>query len=122
MRGILNRIETRAKDTARAAALTMLGLIFGFCGLICLSAALWIVIASSEGALVAFIAIGLIYVALGFGCVAVGAMQRSGSPHAYKDDQAHRHPPDHHSREPLVQLAEGFAAGLQAGRAARDSR
>jgi len=122
MCGILTQIESRVKVTARAAALTLLGRSFGLCAVACLSAVLWIVIASSEGALIAFSAIGLIYLALGFFCIALGVAQRAGNEHGHPSNHPHSGPAGRDTREPLVQLAEGFAAGLQAGRAARDSR
>ncbi|HKL56481.1 phage holin family protein [Marivita sp.] len=117
MPGFLTGIETRARQAARSAAFAMIGVIFAIIGLGFLTAGLWIVIAAYEGALIAFVAIGALYLILGLGFMALGRQPVGGS------SEAPRPAADAPARQdPFVQIAEGFATGMQAGRAARDPR
>lgn len=117
MQGFLNGIETRARQAARSAAFAMIGAIFALIGLGFLTAGLWIVIAAYEGALIAFVAIGALYLILGLCFMALGRQPADASPEAPRPAAD---PPA--QKDPFVQIAEGFATGMQAGRAARDPR
>ncbi|RFP91054.1 phage holin family protein [Rhodobacteraceae bacterium 63075] len=125
MTGFVSAIQDRARQAARATAFSVMGVVFGLVGLGFLTVALWIVVANHESALVAYSVIGGLYVVLGFILLALGA-QTGGSP-----DTGHRsghrhdtrdHAPEAPAKEPLVQIAEGFAVGMQAGRAMREER
>ncbi len=124
MPGIANRLKARARNAARAAALSVMGAVFGLVGLAFLTVALWILIAEYESPLVAFTAIGALYLVLGFSILALGG-QKSGSGSDHGESGHHAASSVHGApepREPFVQLAEGFALGMQAGRAARERR
>lgn len=118
MTGLLNGIEARARQAARSAAFATIGVIFAMIGLGFLTAGLWILIAAYEGALIAFVAIGALYLILGLCFLALGR-QPGGTPPA-ADRPVAAEPPA--QKDIFVQIAEGFATGMQAGRAARDPR
>lgn len=117
MTGFISDIRRRARSAARAAAFTMTGVIFGLTGMAFLTVALWIVIASHESALVASLVLGAFYLLLGFCFLALGGQRAD----AHRADNS-PNPTQPQSREPLLQLVEAFAVGLQAGRAARTPR
>ncbi len=112
MSGLVSDIRRRARHTARAAAFTVAGVIFGMAGLAFLTVALWILIATYQSALIAHAVIGGLYLLLGMCFLAFGS-------HSTDAETA---PPPPAAREPLLQVAEAFAVGLQAGRAARTPR
>jgi hypothetical protein len=95
----------------------MAGVIFGLTGMAFLTVALWIVIASHESALVAYLVLGALYLLLGFCFLAFGGQKTDAHP---ADNTAN--PTQPQSREPILQVVEAFAVGLQAGRAARPPR
>lgn len=109
MSGIVTHFRRRARNAARAAAFTVAGVIFCLTGLGFLTVALWILIATYESVLVAHAVIGALYLVLGFCFLALGG--QSTDTEAAPEQPA--------PKEPLLQVAEAFAVGLQAGRAAR---
>ncbi|MGX0978243.1 ABC-type multidrug transport system fused ATPase/permease subunit [Roseovarius sp. MBR-51] len=112
MGGIVSHLRRRARNAARAAAFTVAGVVFGLAGLGFLTVALWILIATYESALVAHTVIGALYLVLGFCFLALGSQSTDA-------ETAPEQPP---AKEPLLQVAEAFAVGLQAGRSARAPR
>lgn len=116
---ILSRLRTQAKLAARAAALGLIGTVFLLVGLGFLSVALWMIVAAQHGGLIAFWVLGGLYVLLGLACLALRP-SATQSDHGETDTA----PQTRHTAtdEPWVKLAEGFATGMQAGRAARDRR
>jgi hypothetical protein len=114
MPGLLYRLKDDARNIARAAAFSFAGLFLMVAGLFCLTAALWIVIANHYGAIHAFTLLGIIYLVLGAVFLLL-AMRRPRYRWTRHPLMGAAPPP----REPLVQIAEGFAIGMQAGRAAR---
>lgn len=116
MAGLFSGIRARLRDAVRSAAFSVAGIVFGLAGLAFLTAALWILLATHESPLVAFTVIGVLYLVLGFCFLALGARQ---SDTHLRHNQAGTGGAEQTSREPLVQIAEGFAVGLQAGRSAR---
>ena len=121
MAGFVSAIQDRARQTARATAFSVMGVVFGLVGLGFLTVALWIVVENHESALVAYSVIGALYVVLGFSLMALGA-QTGGSPDSGHRHDTRDHAPEEPAKEPLVQIAEGFAVGMQAGRAMREKR
>lgn len=116
-------VKDSARATARAAAFSALGTTFALIGLGFLTTALWMLLASHESALFAATVIGALYCAFGFGFLALGSRgtgdkrhRSSGTKRGMSDADA---PPP---RDPFLQLAEGFAIGLQAGRSARPGK
>lgn len=111
-----------ARATARAAAMSVLGTIFAMIGLGFLTVALWLLLAAQEGALFAATVIGVLYCAVGFMILALATRGKSKTHHT-SPTHAHSAHPSHPAhpdgRAPLMQLAEGFALGMQAGRSAR---
>lgn len=122
MAAILSRLRAQARMTARAAALGVIGTVFLLVGLGFLSVALWMIVAAQYGALIAFEVMGGLYVILGLICLALRPSatqaQHGENGTASAKPQTDRTAPE----DPLIKLAEGFAAGMQAGRAARDRR
>ncbi|MCZ0812642.1 MAG: phage holin family protein [Pseudomonadota bacterium] len=117
MPGFLTGIEMRARQAVRSAGFAMIGVIFAMIGLGFLTAGLWVLIAAYEGALIAFVAIGALYLILGLCFLVLGRQPAGDSTEAHR--QAAGSPAQ---KDPFVQIAEGFATGMQAGRAARDTR
>ena len=116
MRGFLSTMGARLRHAARATAFSVMGVVFGLAGLGFLTVALWILLAAHEGVLMAYTVIGALYLVLGFCLMALGA-QGGGANEPRRAD-----PPSEPTKDPLVQLAEGFAMGMQAGRAMRERR
>lgn len=112
MSGIVSHLRHRARNAARAAAFTVAGVVFGLAGLGFLTVALWILLATYESALVAHTVIGVLYLVLGFCFLALGGQSTAA------ETAAEQTPP----KEPLLQVAEAFGVGFQAGRAARAPR
>ena len=120
MIGMVSTMRDRLRRAARATAFSVMGVVFGLVGLGFLTVALWIVVAAQESALVAYAAIGGLYVVLGFCLMALGA-QKGRGPDNTAPDTPNR-PPQDPTKDPIVQVAEGFAVGMQAGRAMRENR
>lgn len=112
MNGLVSHFRRRARNAARAAAFTAAGVVFGLTGLGFLTVALWILIATYESALVAHAVIGALYLILGFCFLALGG----------QSTDAETAPEQPAPKSPLLQVAEAFAVGLEAGRAARAPR
>ena len=120
MIGMISAMRERVRHAARATAFSVMGVIFGLVGLGFLTVALWIVLAAYENVLVAYTVIGALYVVLGFCLMALGA-QKGDGPKSHAQDAPERAPQDP-AKDPIVQVAEGFAVGMQAGRAMRETR
>ncbi|MEV8467194.1 hypothetical protein AB0T83_10430 [Fluviibacterium sp. DFM31] len=116
MAGVVSGLEARLRRTVRSAAFGVAGVVFGAVGLGLLSAAVWILIASHHGALVACVVLGLLFLALGAGFLAAGAWSPPAPSHKTPP------PPPAAPGDPFIRIAEGFATGMQAGRAARKGR
>lgn len=120
MSGLPSAVGDRVRSAARAGAYRTIGVVFGLTGLGFLTVALWIVVAVHEGALMAYIVIGALYAALSLCFLILASAQ--GASDAHNDAPSPEEPPATPPKEPLAQIAEGFALGMQAGRAARDKR
>ncbi|SIO13572.1 hypothetical protein SAMN05444722_0561 [Rhodovulum sp. ES.010] len=106
----LPQIERRAESLALRLELRLL---IGICLLIgigFLTAAAWLVLAAAHGAPVAATVLGSVYVALS---ALLFALVKRDPPAAPKQ-------PESETGMPYFELAQGFAAGMQAGRAARN--
>lgn len=115
---IVSNVKDNARATARAAAFSVLGAIFALIGLGFLTVALWLLLQAQEGTLFAATVIGALYCAVGFAFLAFGARGKSKStqdPLTFQSERTSANAP----REPFMQMAEGFAMGMQAGRSAR---
>lgn len=113
----VSTLKNDARAAARAAAFSALGGLFALVGLGFLTLALWLVLTSVESATFAATVIGVLYAAAAFILLAFGASgRRKGAEPSPQDRDAHT------PREPFVQMAEGFAMGMQAGRSARNDR
>ncbi len=118
MTHLVTAAKDRVRAAARATAFSVMGVIFGLVGLGFLTVALWIVVAAYESALVAYTTIGALYVVLGFCLMALGAQSGRGAEPKF-DEPPERNEPDV-EKDPIVRMAEGFAVGMQAGRAMRE--
>ena len=118
---IASDVKETARETARAVALTTLGAVFALVGIGFLTVALWMLLATTQTPLFAATVIGALYSAAGFLFLAFGSAGKSKSAPAEPEFTSGRNAPlaANSSREPLLQLAEGFAIGMQAGRSAR---
>ena len=123
MAGLVDGVRSGARDIARAAvysaAFGIAALLLALIGLGCLTAALWIVIATHQGAVFAFAFIGVIYLALAALFLALAAHPARQNP---ANGQRQQLDDARNEREPFVQIAEGFAMGMEAGRAARGQK
>lgn len=115
MMGFVSDLRFRARLMARAAAFSVVGLIFCTAGFAFLTAALWVLIATHEGALTAWMVLGFAYVLLGICIMLVG--QRP--VRRYRRMAPPPPPPVAQGAEPFLRMAEAFAVGMQAGRNAR---
>ena len=119
MQAFVDRLSNRAKAAARSAALTAFGMLFCVVGVGFLTAGLWQWLAINYDGLTASLVVGAGYIVAGVGVLLVAPRAAAPQP---------EEPKIHHSRataagtEPFFQMAEGFAAGMQAGRAARRGR
>lgn len=120
---LASNVKDSARAAARAAAFSMLGGIFALVGIAFLTVALWLLLEQMDGALFAATVIGALYTAVGFLLLAFGARGKTqSSAHRAQAQRAATHPGTPTAeREPLVQVAEGFAIGMQAGRSARSN-
>lgn len=112
MTGLFSGVRARLRRAARSAVFGFAAIVFGLVGLGFLTVALWILLATYESALVAHTVIGALYIVLAFSFLALGAQPEAPQPH-------HDETPE---RDPLVQIAEGFAIGFDAGRSACKTR
>lgn len=113
---VVSDLRRSAREGARVAAFTTIGALFTLVGIGFLTAALWMLVSIFQSPLYATTLIGALYCAAGFILMALGLRRKS--ERAAFTSQAADLPPTA-PREPWVQLAEGFALGLQAGRDAR---
>ncbi|TCP43065.1 phage holin family protein [Rhodovulum marinum] len=105
--------ERRVADLSRRLALgTIAGLAMA-AGLGFLTVAAWLVLSAQNGAVFAAAVIGMAYLGLGLVLAAIAAARRNEP----RDDAPK---PCHDPQDTFARMAEGFAAGLEAGRAARD--
>lgn len=119
MFGIPATIEIRARAAARAFAFNLVGIILVLIGSGFLGAALWLVIEAEHGAIIANAAIGGLFVLLAGICFLLsrsrvpvrGAAAATVAPTAATGNTS-----------TIVGIIEGFAMGMQAGRAARAPR
>ena len=122
MSGLVDRIRHEARQTARAAALGVIGTVFLLVGLGFLSVALWMIVAAQFGVLIAFEVLGGLYVLLGLLCLLLRPTATPRQERQPDPDREPAHPARAAQEDPFVKLATGFAAGLRAGRDARDAR
>lgn len=113
MFGLVNNLQSRARQMARAAAFTAVGVAFALTGLAFLTGALWVLLDSYEGALFAWTVIGIVYLVVGL-CFLLFARRGDAKTPAMPAAQ-----PPVQTVEPFLQMAEAFAIGMQAGRRAR---
>lgn len=107
-------MQDAARRTARAAAMSALGLISLCVGVGFLTSALWMVLAAWQDALFAAQVLGMGFVAVGlilFALARVGG--RRHRQHTRAQSDAARKPGD---PDPVLRLIEGFLMGLEAGR------
>lgn len=107
-------LAARVREAMRAAALTTFGAILGLVGAGCLLAALWVLIALHLGAIIAFTAVGMLSMALSWLFLLVGQRRVGGVTECELSGAS-----DPGRCASFVRLAEGFAIGVEAGRAAR---
>ncbi|WP_245964136.1 phage holin family protein [Roseovarius spongiae] len=110
-------VDAVSRQAREAVAMTALGLAGGLLlivGMAFLTVALWIFLAAAESALIAALVIGLLYVGLGLILFAVASARRRRA-----ERRAALAAAQTPKSSPLMQVAEGFAIGMQAGRAAR---
>ncbi len=108
---MLQSLQYTAQRAAKRAALSTLAGLMMIVGLGFLTTALFLLIASTQGALFATAVIGAIYFGLGLILMAVALPSRRHVP---------QHPPAMHTTASMIaQVTEGFVTGLNAGRAAR---
>lgn len=117
MTGLISDLRSRARLAARAAAFTIVGVVFALTGLAFLTVALWVLLANYESTLVAATVIGLMYLFLGLAFLLIGGSKKTVPVQAQPAAQ-----PPQPSVDPFLRMAEGFAMGLQAGRSARRPR
>ncbi|MBQ1203101.1 MAG: phage holin family protein [Loktanella sp.] len=119
MAGLVHDLQDRARLAARAAAFTVVGVVFALTGLGFLTVALWLALAEYENALMASAVVGVVYLVLGtvFFLIAGSRRARSVTP-----SQQAAPPPMAGDYEPFLRMAEAFSVGMAAGRAARRPR
>ena len=120
MAGLISGLKEGARRTARAAALSVIGSVFLIVGLAFLSVALWMIVAVEYGQLVAFEVLGALYIVMGLVCLLLRPSGNSASEDRVESGSHGSTPPP--MKDPFLQMAEGFAMGMQAGRAAREPR
>lgn len=111
----ISRFKQSLRDALRSAVWLTIGALFMLVALAFLTAALWLLIARADDALIATTVVGALYFVLAVVLLALGA--RGGRKEAAETTAAEAEA--EFKRQPLVQIAEGFAVGMQAGRAAR---
>ncbi|WP_299845935.1 phage holin family protein [uncultured Roseovarius sp.] len=118
---LANDVKDTARATARAALFSTLGGIFALVGTGFLTVALWLLLVTLESAIFAASVIGALYCAFGFILMAVGLKGKAQPSGRYEFSSGRTGDADaaNAPREPFLQVAEGFAMGLKAGRSAR---
>ncbi len=123
---MLSQITKNVKDTvratARAALFSTMGGFFALVGTGFLTVGLWLFLVRLESAIFAATVIGVSYCAFGFILIAVGAKGKKSQTSdraRFSSDRNTGKDAETAPREPFLQMAEGFAMGLQAGRSAR---
>jgi hypothetical protein len=116
MTGLVTDFRLRVRLAVRAAALSVVGIVFCATGFAFLTAALWVLVATYQGALAAWMVLGFIYILLGMCFVLIGTRP---DPALRRRSVAPTPPPPAQGIEPFLRMAEAFAVGLQAGRSAR---
>ncbi len=124
MSGLIHGLTASVRSYARSAAITaafcIVGLLLSVAGFFGLTAALWVLIATYQGMVVAYATIGALFLVLGVIFLVLAAYPSGNARRSSARQSGAREPaPPPPPREPLVQIAEGFAIGMQAGRAAR---
>lgn len=117
MHAFLTSLRADLREAARSATLGVLGTVLVLVGLAFLTVALWLYLVTVGSALLAALIIGALYCAVGFILLALASSRGRARAEAERLAAAAPPPPD--TRAPFVQLAEGFAIGMQAGRSAR---
>lgn len=113
MLGIPAGIQYEARAAARAAGFTFVGIILVLIGSGFLSAALWMTIEAEHGATMATAAVGGLYVLLAGLCFLMANVRpRPRVPVAPAAGV-------NGAVSPFIAIAEGFAIGMQAGRASK---
>ncbi|MEO3416388.1 phage holin family protein [Roseovarius sp. CAU 1744] len=117
MAAIFQNLSGEVKVAVRSATFTAFGILFCLAGTVFLSVALWQFLAVEISALAASLGLGAIYLIAGLLLLLL-------APNRHRDDEEHRRAADENATtfEPFFQMAQGFAAGMQAGRAARSGR
>ncbi|ARC89822.1 hypothetical protein [Rhodovulum sp. MB263] len=105
----LDEAERRARAFSHRLALGTAGSLCAGVGCAFLTVAAWLVLSAGHGAVFAATVIGAVY--LGAGLILWGLSLRPRQPRRVEA------PADPYG--PFIHMAEGFAAGLEAGRAAR---
>ncbi|WP_019953359.1 phage holin family protein [Yoonia vestfoldensis] len=118
MTGLVSDLRRRARLAARAAALSAAGIVFCATGLAFLTVALWVLLATHQGVLAAWTVLGLLYMVLGICFVLIAGRNDRKTP----AEPVAAAPQPAQGVEPFLRMAEGFAAGMQAGRNARRPR
>lgn len=108
---LVHAVEHRAAKLSRRVVLGLAGAVTLAVGLGFLTVSAWLVLAALNGTVFAAGVIGTAYAGIGLILLALAA----AGP-ARQDEEA----PPEDRYGPFVQMATGFAAGLEAGRAARD--
>ncbi|QIE47331.1 hypothetical protein G5B38_18370 [Pseudohalocynthiibacter aestuariivivens] len=119
MFGIVDSLRQDARAAARTAALASAGVLLGIVGLGFLTVALWMFIVIVSTPLTAATVIGALYSGVALILLAIASSRRS---RVTTDPAPAAAPPPPPPAAPFVQMAEGFAMGMQAGRAARSRR
>ncbi|SMH53299.1 hypothetical protein SAMN05661107_2750 [Maritimibacter sp. HL-12] len=118
MTGFGSSLAMRAREFGGAVALVAVGVLFGIAGIGFLLAALWLLVALHHGAVIAFATVGVLLIALAFGLMAF-SQRKSGARAAHTAAQEEANSADAQPGAPFLRMAEGFAMGMEAGRAAR---
>ncbi len=117
MKELVQNARCRINAAARSAALSAAGLVFCAIGAGFLTVALWQTLAMAFGGLLATLICGLIYLVAGGVLLYIARKTDSALPGSKTGKPASEPEPD--ETDVLFRVARGFAAGMQAGRAAR---
>jgi apolipoprotein N-acyltransferase len=120
--GLIFDLRSRARLAARAAAFTVAGVVFAMTGLAFLTVALWLGLAQYQSALFASAIVGAMYLVLGVVFFLLAGKKRLRAQHGVHPAPITGQPPVAGQYDPFFRMAEGFAVGMAAGRAARRPR
>lgn len=109
---LLHSLRRSVRRTAGRLAMTSVAGLLVAVGIGFLTAALWMLIAATHGAMMAATIIGGLYVGVGLIMIAVAMPDRSRHHH-------HHTPAVDPTALMMAQIAEGFVTGMRAGRATR---